>query len=508
MKVMLFGFLYFMIFSCNAHEYDYDLIVIGAGSAGLTAANIAHDSGMKVLLIEKNEIGGQRIWSGDIPFKALFKCSHIVDTISRVSDFGIDGRFSIEPHFSNVLEKVRNIQNNVHHIIINKFKKKPSIKIMNGNPFFINNHTIKIDQIEITSKFFIVATGGQLYIPPFIGLESVNYLCKDNFFALKELPKSLVIIGGGPLGVEMACSLNKFGIKITLVMRHKSLLPTFDFEIVELLSDIMAKSGINVICDMRANEVSEKENGVSVVCQNRAGVKQTFFAENLFLATGTIPNTENLGLQKLGIKITKWGIVTNDNLQTHVPHIYACGDVVGALTLSRVAYYHAKAAVLNMTKKTYQKPHSVDYSSAPKVIFSLPQLAVAGLTEQEAYKKFGPSIRIYRCNYDNIEKALIERVPQGMVKFICDKQGILLGVHVLGSGAGEIVDAVCIGQHFSDFALDEIRKIKISPSYFDIVQEMAYLCKKDIKKEMKDGFFTYLFKYIRASLFRDQVAIT
>jgi len=268
----------------------------------------------------------------------------------------------------------------------------------------------------------------------------------------------------------------------------------------------MEKAGVKIYCDMKATSVAKEGEKVVVSGYSRSGEEHTFEAEKVFVATGSAPNVEGMGLESIGVSISKWGIKTNSYLQTTVPHIFACGDVVGALTLSRVAYYHAKTVVLNLLKKAYETPHKITYSSVGKVIFSIPVVAAAGMTEQEAFLHCKGKIKVYRCPYSSVEKACIDRCEDGLAKFICDQNGIVKGVHVLGMGAGEIVDAVEIGIPFSDLALEEMRKIRTSPSYYDVIAKMSYLCRNDLRK-VKEGFLTICWKHLTSLFFNREVQV-
>lgn len=488
----IFFLSYFMHTSLIARPtFDYDLIIIGAGASGISAAKAASERGKKVALIEKNKVGGSRIWSGDIPFKTLFKVSKVLSLANNVNQFGLHKKLNSPIGAEGIFDHVRSVQQNIYNLMNDKKLIDKGIDIIFGAPTFIDKHTVAIKDTYITGQYFIIATGARSFIPPLEGIDHVAYLTRENFFDLNELPKSIIILGGGPLGCEVACSLRKLGVRVTLVMKHGVLLPTFDLELVELLTNIMLKEGIEIVCDMQATSVKQEENIITVTCIDRARKKRLFQAESLLIASGSTPNVEGLDLEKAGIVYSKRGIKTNAFLQTSVNNIYACGDVAGLLSLSRVAYYHAKVAVSNMYKRPLESFQATDYTSVAKVIFTQPLFASVGLTESDACKLYGNKFRIYRCHYNALESAHIDQNLEGLAKFICDEKGYLLGAHILGSHAGEIIDVTHIGKKFDTSFLQNIQEVRTSPSYFDIVQYATSLCEQEIPKHKTYVDFFY-----------------
>lgn len=464
LKVLLYSI--FTLFS-----YDYDVVVIGAGAAGLTAAEGIYNAGKKVLLIEKKRLGGGRIWSGDIPFKIFFKHSYNLYHCKFLS--AINSENLINNAKKTVLEMVRVSRDAVYQVLYKNIVQKSKIPVEFGSGYFINPHTFFINGKQITAHYFFIATGSHVFIPPLIGLDSIEYYTRENFFELEKLPDSITILGGGPLGTELASSLNRLGVKVTLIMHHKMLLPSFDEELVESLVKILEKEGVQIVCNMKATEVVKELNGsIKVIGSDEYGQQIVINNDTLFIATGSIPNVKGLGLESIGVEYTKRGIRTNEQLQTTVPNIYAIGDVVGSLVLTRVAYYHAKLLVESLFGTKTAEIKDFTYKMISKVIFTHPSLAMSGLTEIEALRKYGEEIEVYRFYYNQLEKAHVDGNPEGFVKFICDKKGILLGVHVLGEGAGDIVDFATIGESLYELCKKESKRVRTSPHYLDVFQKI------------------------------------
>lgn len=469
----------------QCQDYDYELIIIGAGAAGLTALQEAQKYNKKIAIIEKNKIGGNKILKGDIPSKTFVRISKLARDIKHFGQFGLKtnnipqsiNQAYIFEHINSVIDKI--LQINTHNI-----KDYKNTNILYGSPSFLNNHTIVLNKSIITSKYFIIATGSRPHTPNIKGITKTQYITSDTFFDYQLLPQSMIIIGAGPLGTEMADSLNNLGVKVTLIMKHGLILPTFDFELITMKMNDMRTNGINVQCNMHTQNIYQEGKTISVESIDYKGKQHIFTAENLFIALGREPNTEGLGLEAANIQYTNNGIIVNAHMQTTSPNIYACGDIVkNTDLLSRIAYYQAKIAIHNIFNRLQNKKISTDYTHVSKTIYSTPPLACAGLTEQSARKKYGNSIFIYRIPYNSIDKAHIDGTIKGMGKFICDKNNILIGAHIYGSQAGELLDMVEIGKLFDTSNNYYLPKLKTSPSYFDIIQKAQEQSHKEFFQE-------------------------
>ncbi len=478
-----------MTFGCGA--FDYDLIVIGGGAGGLAAALLSAKKGYKTAIFERKQLGGGRLWSGDIPFKVLFKKAKIFYYFNNIEKFGIfnsdmlpTGLINFQDYkFDRIMNHVFDIQLEILETIKQKITINPNIDVHFGAPRFINNHTLSMEGKIFTATNIIIATGARPKIPHIKGIDSIEYLTRDNFFALKSLPKSILIVGGGPLGTEMASALNRLGVDVTLIMKYGMLMPTYDYELVEMLTLNLLEEGVKIYCDTTAKEIELTDDAsISLIAQDRAGGFRRFKAESLFVAIGSVPNVEGLDLEFAGVSYDNFGINISPTMQTNVPNIYACGDVAGMKILSRIAYFHAKIAIANMYKKPHDKDILADYTHVSKVIFTEPQIASAGMPEQLARKKYGDTLRIYRADYKDTEKAHIDHALIGRAKFICDQNGILLGAHIFGEQAGDLLDLVTIGKPFNEFFNNEAAKVRTSPSYVDILLEASHECNNDIEQ--------------------------
>jgi pyruvate/2-oxoglutarate dehydrogenase complex dihydrolipoamide dehydrogenase (E3) component len=481
------------IFFVPLYSFDYDLIVIGAGAAGTKAAVLACDLGKRVAIIEKSKIGGGRLWYGDIPFKSLYTFANKIFCMNELASMGLLAADNeIKSNNDEVFSLVSVISNNVYSLFYKKNFLNRGIDVIYGSPKFLDPHTISINEKTLSTDNFLIATGASAYIPEDIeGIHEIDYLIRENFFNLKKLPKSMLIIGGGPLGVELASVMGQYKVDVTLLIKHAVLLPTYDYEMVERVTQNLLKKGVNLVSDMHPTKVEKTATGIRLTAQNRLGKEFHFQAESIFIAAGSKPNTENLDLERAGVLIntknssnvlSKYAIVTDDTMRTSAPNIYACGDVTGVHTLSRVAYYQARLAIHNMyaADKNIQKSN---YRSMAKVLFAHPEeFASTGLSEQEALKQYGENILIYHYDYNLLERAHIDNTQTGLAKFICDRNGIVLGAHIFGAYAGKIIDMIHAGDDLKRFTREERLKISTSPSYRELFYEISQVCVADVNK--------------------------
>ena len=416
-------------------QYDYDLLIIGGGAAGLTAAKTAVGFGKRVAIVEKEKLGGECVWTGCVPSKALIKVADMCWQAKQLDKFGIKSSQS-SYDTSGVMDHVRKTIQTVYQTHTPEKLRADGIPVITGSPCFIDNHTIAVDGKKITAKQFIIATGSLPFIPPIQGIDKVPFLTNQTVFDLNELPQSIIIIGGGPIGVELASAFNRLGVTVTLIEMQERIMAHEEPEFADLLAQNMAKEGVHIVTSAQVQRVLMEGNQASVIISNTSGQERTYQAQTVFIATGRKPAIQGLNLEKAGVKTTSQGIVVDATLKTSAKNIYACGDVVGPYRFSHMAWYQAVIAVRNACIPIFKK--KLDYTNRLWVTFTAPELATAGLTEDKARKLYGDSIAVWRADYTMIDRGMTDHT-NGLLKVITDRKGYILGVHLLGERAGDII---------------------------------------------------------------------
>ena len=414
----------------------YDVAVIGSGSGGLTAAKTARGFGKRVVLIEKEDhLGGECTWTGCVPSKALIKTAEVAYHAQHLTRYGLNGQVKIDT--TGVMDDVRNVIRQVYQTHTPEKIKELGIDVVFGSASFIDNNHIQVGDQTIQASKIIICTGLSPFVPPIEGLDQVNYLTNETLFDLPELPRSMIILGGGPIGAEMASALNRLGVAVTMIEMQDRILPKEDPELVDMLSAIMRDEGVKLLSSIKAIRVQQAADDIAVVCQDENGQEKRVQGQTLLVAVGRRPNLQGLSLERAGIEINKHGIVVDSTLRTTAKNIYAAGDVVGPYLFSHMAWHQAVIATRNALIPLFKK--HIDYRHIIWVTFTAPELAAAGLTEVQAREQYGDTIRVYKKSYAEIDRGHTDRTTQGLAKFICDKKGRLLGTHILGERAGDII---------------------------------------------------------------------
>ncbi len=452
--------------------YNYDLIVIGGGAGGFVASKLANGLGKKVAMIEKNQLGGECTLSGCIPSKALIKAGRAAWQAKNLKNYGLFTSDDLVINTDNVMTHIRSVVAEVYNSHQALIFKQLGIEVLFGNPHFIDNHTIELGGRSLSAKAFIISTGSSAFIPSIEGIDTVPYLTNQTFFELGALPPSMIVLGGGPMGIELAAATNRLDVKVHVLEMRESILWREDRELVNILSEKLKEEGLDLLTETKAIKLSAEMGRVAVTVENRKGQKKEIKADSLLIASGRKPNVEGLNLENAGVKYNAVGISTDECLRTTTPNIYACGDVAVPYQFSHMAEYGARIAVQNAFLPIKKK---VSYRDVAWCTFTDPELAHAGLTEEEASKMHGDKIKIYKYEYKNIDRARTDICETGMSKFIVDRKGKIIGAHILGSRAGEIIHEAQLAKSFDIpfYKLDSM--IHIYPAFSDIVKQPAKL---------------------------------
>jgi len=453
--------------------YDYDVIAIGAGSAGLVACKLARGLGKKTALVERRKIGGDCTWFGCVPSKTLIKSAYVAHQLTRLRAFGIEPAAPIEFNADNVMAHVRAVVEADAATHRPKSYEDEGINVLFGAARFLDPHTLKVGETTVSSKRFVLAAGSRPSIPPVEGLADISYLTNETIFSLEKLPASMIVLGAGPIGVELAAALNRLGVKVTILQRSSNFLKKDDPELVERLIGILRDEGLEILLETPVKRFTQAGGRIAVEVESKNGPSR-METDSVLVAVGRTPNVDELDLEKAGVKYGAAGVKVDRHLRTTARNIYAAGDVVGPYLFTHVAEYEAVVATTNACFGLPLK--TARYENVLWATYTDPELAHAGLTEEQARLRYGDSIRIYRWEHKHVDRARTDLADNGLSKFVCDRKGRLLGIHILGHGAAELMHeaqlAKSLGLPFSRIA----SVIHAYPSYSDAVRQPAKRC--------------------------------
>lgn len=450
-------------------KYDFDVAVIGGGAAGLVSATGSAMLGAKTALIEKNKLGGDCTWYGCIPSKALLRSAQVFYLLKRLNEFGISapGEIKYDPKF--VMPHVRGIVARISARHPPELFEKRGIRVLFGNPRFLDNKTLELNGAKIFAKRFIICTGSQAMIPPIEGLKNISYLTNENVFDLESLPKSLIVLGGGPIGIELSQAFGRLGVEVSIVEMLDRLLFREEEEASKILADNLKEEGIKIYTAKKAVRFLEEGRLIAVTLEDRNNQHSVIKAEKILVAVGRVANVKGLDLEKAGVEYNEKGIRVGPTLRTTAKNIYAAGDVAGPYQFSHMAEYQAIMAVSNAL---FPFKGRVNYNSVPWCTFTDPEVAHLGLTEEEARKKY-KNIKIYKSSYSENDRAVTDLEEKGFAKVVVDRRGRILGAHIVGAGAGDLIHGYVLAKS-SGLKISSLSSaIHIYPTLSQVVKRSA-----------------------------------
>jgi pyruvate/2-oxoglutarate dehydrogenase complex dihydrolipoamide dehydrogenase (E3) component len=425
-------------------KFEYDLLVIGGGAAGLTAAGMGANFGAKTLMIEADKLGGDCTWHGCIPSKTLLHTSKVAHTINEANKFGFEGKGQLD--FSKIMGHIRDTRQAVYEDADDpEIFRDMGVDIAFGRASFVDDHTVTIPtdegQQETSARFIVIATGSKAMVPPIDGLNEVTYHTNETIFELEEQPKQLAIIGGGPIGTEMAQAFQRLGTQVTVFDMQDRILSNDDPELADMLCNHLRDEGVQFKLSSKISSVSQNSENNIVISGNIDDEAFEHSTDVLLMATGRAANYSSLGLDNADINYTKKGITVNDRCRTNKRHIYAAGDVTGRYQFTHMSEHMAKVAVTNALLKV---PMKIDQKHITWTTFTDPELAHVGATEQELQEE-NISYKTYRFPYDKIDRAITDGATVGLIKIFAKKMsGKILGATVLGKQGGELISEYAV----------------------------------------------------------------
>ncbi|MDH5354684.1 MAG: FAD-dependent oxidoreductase [Gammaproteobacteria bacterium] len=418
-------------------HFDTNLVVIGGGSAGLVSAYIAAAVKAKVTLIERHKMGGDCLNTGCVPSKSIIRSAKFMSHISRSSEFGIK-KAEAEFEFSDVMERVAAIIKRIEpHDSVERFTGL-GVDVIQGDAKITSPWSVEVNGETINARNIVVATGARPFVPPIEGIENIDYFTSDNLWELREKPKKMVVLGGGPIGTELTQAFARLDISVTQVEMLPKILLREDPEVSELVKNQLIKEGVNVLVNHRAKLFIQRDGKNYLVAEHEGKNIEIEF-DTLIVAVGRAANTAGFGLEELGVRLNpNRTIETNEYLQSSIPTIYACGDVSGPYQFTHVASHQAWYAAVN-TLFGALKRFKADYRVIPWATFSEPEVARVGLNETDA-KEQGIAYEVTRYNIDDLDRAIADSEAHGFIKVLTvpgkDK---ILGVTIVGEHAGDLI---------------------------------------------------------------------
>ena len=462
---------------------SYDVIVIGAGSAGSSAALRARTFGTSVCLIEDQYLGGDCPNYACIPSKALFEGTELLRMVRKAKMCGIHIS-GLEIDFQKMIQSVRKVVDQVTGTPCGQayqdFFQAQGIHIEFGKAVFEDEHTViiekKNDKIRLKAKAFVIATGSSLFIPPIKGITDISFLTYKDILNLSNIPKSLAIIGGGPVGCEFATFFGALGSKVSLISKT-TLLDREDSFIGSFVEDQLEKQKVEVFTNTEIQRIFMARGSIyGIELNNFEHQEKTIACERILLATGKHGNILDLNPSKIGLQTTSRGYISvSSKLQSHVKHIFAAGDITGGFQFTHTAHKEGQIAGYNAACIARRKKglKILDERVVPRVIFVHPEVACVGLSEEEA-KKMYQSIRVVTIPLENLGRYVVDREPIGFIKMIIQtKTRTILGAHLIGPRAGDIIHEIALAIHLQIKVdvLDEM--IHAFPTYAEAITEAA-----------------------------------
>lgn len=443
-------------------QEHYDLIIIGAGSGGLTAAGFGAQLGAKVALVEKHRVGGDCTWTGCVPSKALLKAAKVAHTARIAAQYGI---LTVPPRtdLAQVREYVRATIQQIYHHETPAALQQQGIDTILAPARFLDAHTIQAGERTLTAKRFLLCTGAQPALPPIQGLGDVPFLTYEQIFDNDQLPATMIVLGAGPIGMELAQAYQRFGAQVTVVAER--LLPKEEREVQDVMRNVFAREGMRFV---EGKAVSARKDGAEIVVKTEQGGEAR--GALLLVAAGRKPTVNGLDLEKAGVTYSDNGIPVDNQLRTNVKNIYAAGDCLGGHQFTHFAAWQAFQAARNALLPGSSSGFT---EVVPWVTFTDPEVAHVGLTEAQARAKFGDSIQSHRWEMNKTDRAVCEGAPDGFIKVISKKNGTILGATIVAARAGEAITEFIVAMKNNLKVIDLANSMHAYPTYATAAQQLA-----------------------------------
>ncbi|HSH59717.1 MAG TPA: FAD-dependent oxidoreductase [Acidimicrobiales bacterium] len=420
-------------------SHPYDLVIVGMGSGGMVASEFAASLGLKVATVERGRVGGDCLWTGCVPSKALLASAKVAHHLRTADRWGLPALDTLDIDTALVWKRIRDTQAQIAGTDDNPERYRAlGVEVIHGDARLTGPHSVEVDGRTLSTRYILVCTGSRPAKPAVEGLEEAGYLTSENIFELERAPRSVVAIGGGPIAIEMAQGLRRLGLGVTVLQKGEGILTRDEPELVTLLSEVLRKEGVDLQLGVAVDRVSVEDGHKVAHCRQggqQGGRDVRFAAEELLVGVGRKPNVESLGLEATGVTVGRRGIEVDERMRTNVASIYAAGDVAGRFLFTHSAGHETVRAVRDM----FFPGKGTVSDLVPWCTFTDPELAHAGLTEAEARKIHGDKVRVRRLDLAHSDRARSEGDSVGRFMAVCGPNNRLLGAHILGPHAGEMI---------------------------------------------------------------------
>ena len=441
---------------------EHDLAIVGAGAAGLIAARFAAQLGARVLLAERDRIGGDCTWTGCVPSKSLIRVAKVAHEIRSARRFGLAGAPCTVDMLA-VRDYVHRKVQQIYEPTLPEALAREGIDVALGPASFESDRTLRVAERSAVARRYLVCTGATPATPSIPGLDRTRHFTYHNIFDVPSLPVSLIIIGGGPLGMELAQAFQRLGSRVTIVA--PGLLPHDDPEAADVIQHVLEREGVRWL---RGRAVAVRQESAEVMVSADDGTEAR--GDALLVAAGRRPNISGLALDRAGITHSDRGIPVDDRLRTNVPHIYAAGDVLGGEQFSHVAGWQAFEATRNalLPGSSSGRPNPMAW-----VTFTDPEVAQVGLSEATARERFGDAITVTRWDIARVDRAACDDDEDGFIKLIADRRGVLIGATIVAGRAGEMSGELSLAIARRLRVGDVATAVPAYPTYATALQQMA-----------------------------------
>ena len=439
----------------------YDLVVIGGGAGGLVTASGAARLGAKTALIEQERLGGECLWTGCVPSKALIRSANVKHLMEHAGLYGFTDQ-TVPVDFSKVMRRMRDVIAAIQpHDDPERFRKM-GVEVIEGRAVFTGPDRLEVNGRVLKSRRFCIAVGAGPLIPPIEGLDRVTYMTHLNFFDQTRQPEHLLIVGGGPIGCEMGQTFHRLGSRVTIIETLDRILSKDDRETAGLLHEILVKEGLRMEIGARAEKVEQQGGRIRLTC-SRDGRFLAVEGDAILIAAGKRARTEGLGLEAAGVQSNPGGIRVDRFMRTTNPRIFACGDVTGGYPFTHTAEYQAGLVVTNALIPLLRR--KADDRVVPWCTFTDPELAQVGVTEEQARQQFGQDgYRVWRFSVKDSDRHIIDGETQGAVKLLTRPNGRILGCTILSAGAGDLIHEVALALRKKGTTADISGMIHVYPT--------------------------------------------